>query len=56
MNAGRVVIVNELAADNDIAFHLVRPDEVLRPQAATIARRLLRIAGVAEAGIEGFLG
>ena len=51
---GRLVMSEEAIAFNDLKRTLFY-DEVLRPQAATIARRILRSAGVAEAGIEGFL-
>ena len=55
IRAGRVVVVNELAVDNEVSFHFIRPEEALRPQAATVAQRILRAAGIGDTAIEGFL-
>lgn len=55
LDTGRVVFVSEVVCDNEVAFHLVRPDEPLRPHAATVARRLLAAAGHDPTAIEAFL-
>lgn len=52
---GRLVVVNEASCDNEVSYHLIRPEEPLRPQAKAVARRLLRAVGKEAAEIEMFV-
>ena len=53
--AGQVVVVDPRPVRYPASFHLIRPDESLRPAAAEMAVRLLRAAGQPEDAIKAFI-
>jgi DNA-binding transcriptional LysR family regulator len=53
--AGTVTIVSLRSAPYPVAFYLIRSDDPLRPAAAEVAGRLLRMAGKSEEDIAGFV-
>ncbi|EJZ16981.1 LysR substrate-binding domain-containing protein, partial [Rhizobium sp. Pop5] len=55
LTAGRIVKVSERTLDNNVAFHLIRPDDALRSPAIEFAGRFLREAGHDEETIAAFI-